>query len=112
MHISTKFKYKLYIFTFITTITVLSSYFIYHAINGERGILAFIRLTHLTNKTNIELENVRAERIVLEHKVNLMRSESLDLDLLDEQARKILGYSDANEIVYIKPNTSAHKFLH
>ncbi|MFV9875200.1 MAG: septum formation initiator family protein [Rickettsiales endosymbiont of Dermacentor nuttalli] len=109
MHISTKFKYKLYIFAFITTVTILTSYFIYHAINGDRGILAFIKLMHLTNKTNIELENIRAERIALEHKVNLMRSEALDLDLLDEQTRKILGYSDTDEIVYIKPQTSLHK---
>jgi cell division protein FtsB len=41
----------------------------------------------------------------LEHHVNLMRGESLDLELLDQQARKILGYASPDEKVIILDNT-------
>ncbi|MFN7038004.1 MAG: FtsB family cell division protein [Alphaproteobacteria bacterium] len=75
-------------------------YFCYHAINGDRGIIALFKLTQQVNKLHTELDNLRAERIYLEHKVSIIRPESLDLDLVDEQARKLLGYADKDEIVY------------
>jgi cell division protein FtsB len=58
------------------------------------------KLTHQLDKLQNELDTVRAERLHIEHRVNLMRSDSLDLDLLDEQVRKILGYASPEEGVY------------
>ena len=40
-----------------------------------------------------------AKREVLEHRVNLLRPDGLDRDLLEEQARKMLGYGFAGDIV-------------
>ena len=42
------------------------------------------------------------EKNKLEKKVNRMKSGSLDMDTLDEQARKNLGYSKDKEIIYIE----------
>lgn len=47
-----------------------------------------------------DLDIVHAERLKMERNVRLMRDESLDLDLLDEQARRVLGYADKDERVY------------
>lgn len=91
-----KFRYLSLIFIFLSIFIYLT----YHALNGERGIIALVNLSNKFNKLENNLEQVRAQRIYLEHKVNLLRSESLDLDLLDEQARKILGYSKETEAVY------------
>jgi len=77
-------------------------YFTYHLITGERGVKALIVLNAELSKTTEELEMVRAERLQLEHKVNLMRPESLDLDLLDQQVRLVLGYARKNEIVILE----------
>lgn len=74
-------------------------YMTYHAFSGERGILALIRLNTENVKLYSELENVKADRIHLEHKVSLMRPDSLDLDLLEEQAKKILGLIGKDEKV-------------
>ena len=82
------------------TLVVLLIYFLFHAINGERGVLSFFRLSNKFEKLHAELEAVRADRIQLEHKVNLLRSNSLDLDLLEEQSKKLLGFARKNEIVY------------
>jgi cell division protein FtsB len=74
-------------------------YFTYHAINGDRGVLAFLRLSGEVEKAQTDLEQIRAERLGLEHKVNLLRSESLDLDLLESQAKSTLGLAKKNELI-------------
>jgi cell division protein FtsB len=72
-------------------------YLAYHAFSGERGIIALVKLTNDNTKLYKELENIKAERIRLEHKVTLMRSDSLDLDLLEEQAKSVLGLINKEE---------------
>ena len=70
-------------------------------ISGGRGILAFFKLSSQISSAQSELELVRMERLDLEHNANLLKSESLDLDLLEEQAKKILGFAKPQEIVII-----------
>lgn len=77
----------------------LICYFSYHTLSGERGMLALIQLTQKVDRMENELDLVRAERLSIEHKVTLMRPDSLDLDLVDEQARRSLGYANKDEIV-------------
>jgi cell division protein FtsB len=69
--------------------------------SGQRGIMAFFELSTKLNNMQNELELTRDHRLNLEHKVQSMRSDSLDLDMLEEQARKILGLSSSNEIIYL-----------
>lgn len=47
------------------------------------------------------INEIKAKQI----RVDGMKSGSLDLDLLDEQARKNLGYSNENEVVIHENNT-------
>jgi len=79
------------------------SYFLYHTVEGERGWIAQVRLQNEVAKAEETLSKLRQERQALEHRVQLMRPESLDPDLLDEQARKELNYSKPNEIVILTP---------
>lgn len=64
---------------------VILSYFSYHAISGDRGVMAYISLTQQMNQTRAELDIVHAERLKYERNVRLMRSDSLDLDLLESR---------------------------
>jgi cell division protein FtsB len=75
------------------------TYFGYHLTAGERGVLAWIRLDDALAVAKAELELRATERAAIEHDVGLMRPESLDLDMLDEQARKTLGYIREDEVV-------------
>ncbi len=85
------------------------SYFVYHAINGERGLLAFIQLSQQLEQKRAELDIVRAERLYLEHRVTLMRPDSLDLDLVDEQARRLLGYASPSEkVIFLRNDTNSN----
>lgn len=77
------------------------SYLSFHALSGERGIYALIKDRHHLDTLQKELANIRAERQTMEHKVAHLRSDALDLDLLDEQARRILGQSSKDEMLII-----------
>jgi len=79
------------------------AYFVYHAVEGERGLFAYFRLTHQIEETRSGLEEVAAERRALERRVSLLRSESLDRDLLEERSRFILNYVRPDEIVIRQP---------
>ena len=90
---------------FNTLLLLILIYFIFHALAGNRGIIAYFKLNQQIEKLTTELDSLRAERIALEHKVNLLKS-PLDKDMLDEQARKILGVSKPNEKIFIvKPDS-------
>ncbi len=80
---------------------IFIGYFAYHAIHGQRGLTAMISLTQQIETAKKELDTIRSERIFLEHRVSLLRPESLDLDLLDERARASLGYASEGEEVYL-----------
>ena len=75
-------------------------YFLFHAISGERGLLALIRLSQQIESARLELDITHANRLRLERNITLMRDDSIDLDLLDEQARRLLGYADKNEQIF------------
>ena len=79
----------------------LISYFCYHMVSGDRGILAFLKLNGQIATLHTEVESIRAERLNLEHKANLLKSNSLDLDLLAERAKDVLGYAKPQEIIFI-----------
>jgi cell division protein FtsB len=74
-------------------------YFVYHSVEGERGLTAYIRLTERLVDARGQLEEVQAERQALERRVKLLRTDNLDPDMLEERARAILNYSRPDEIV-------------
>lgn len=81
-------------------ILLILFYFIFHTIGGNRGIIAYFKLNQQIEKSNIELDVLKAERIDLEHKVTLLKS-PIDRDMLDEQARKVLGVAGPREKVFV-----------
>lgn len=83
----------------------IMGYFIYHSIQGDRGILAWIQLKDRLQKIECELKDVMTERLHLEGKVQDLRPESLNRDLLDQQVRLQLGYTRPDEIIILKEET-------
>ncbi len=76
-------------------------YFVFHLLYGNRGIVAYFRLNQKLDNSVKELDTLKAERLEIEHKVNSLKPESLDRDLLDEQARKGLGMAGEKERVFV-----------
>jgi cell division protein FtsB len=77
----------------------LSGYFTYHLVEGDRGLLAWVRLTERTQEATRLRDEVHAQRLVEEHRVWLLGSDHLDPDLLDEQARSTLNLTAPGEVV-------------
>ncbi|MGB4101212.1 MAG: septum formation initiator family protein [Alphaproteobacteria bacterium] len=76
-------------------------YFLYLTIQGDRGIIAMLRMQNEVHHSEHRLAQVRNERMTLEARVKRMRPDGIDPDLLDEQARKQLDVARPNEMVII-----------
>jgi len=77
------------------------TYFGYHVLHGERGLLAWWQLRERIAATRVSLAEIHAKRLVLENRVRLLHPESLDPDMLEERARIMLNYGHADEIITI-----------
>jgi cell division protein FtsB len=49
-----------------------------------------------------DLNEAKAERERWERRVGLLKSDGLDPDMLDEQARALLGYADPHDLVMLR----------
>lgn len=81
----------------------LLSYFAYHAIQGDRGLLAWLQLRQELVEAKTEAARLDERRARLEQRVSLLRADSLDPDLLDERAHALLGYGRPDEYVILLP---------
>jgi cell division protein FtsB len=79
------------------------AYFAYHAVEGDRGLLAWIQLEQEVESTQAELTKISRAREALAHQTDLLRSEALDPDMLDERARSVLGLIRKDEIIIVTP---------
>lgn len=77
-------------------------YFIYHSIQGDRGILAWIQLQEQLAQALCQLNETIKERKDLEEMVQDLRPESINRDLLDQQVRLQLGYAHPDEVVILR----------
>jgi cell division protein FtsB len=79
---------------------LLIAYFGYHAIQGEWGLINYLQVNQKIAQLEIKAEQTAAERTALEHRVTLISHiDGIDPDLLDEQARYMLGFSHPDDLV-------------
>src|SRR5215468_10744432 len=74
------------------------AYFGFHAYHGEFGIYSKYQLEARAVELDAELAGIRAERLKIERRVQLLHDGTLEKDMLDEQARRALNVSHADEI--------------
>lgn len=88
----------------ITPFLALSmiGYFIYHSIQGDRGILAWVQLQERLVSALYQLNDTIEERKALEEIVQDLRPESINRDLLDQQVRLQLGYAHPDEVMILQ----------
>ncbi len=83
-------------------VTAVLAYFGYHALHGDRGLLAWIDKSRDLEAARQELDLLRAERAELDREVGAFQRDQLDRDLLEEELRK-LGYVHPNEAILLRP---------
>ncbi len=77
----------------------LLAFFGWHAFHGPRSFANQARLEAEVQRLEGELAKISGERAARDARVALLRPESIDPDLLDEMARRSLGYVGEGEIV-------------
>ncbi len=77
----------------------LALYFTFAAIQGDYGVFKRAEVEAEGRALSIELAALQAEVARMENLTHRLSDSYLDLDLLDEQARDVLGYVRADELV-------------
>ena len=75
------------------------TYFAFHAVQGDRGLVAWWKLRQHIEVASVNLREVTKKRLALERRVSLLHPESLDPDMLEERARIMLNYGHIDDIV-------------
>ncbi|WP_282603419.1 septum formation initiator family protein [Paracoccus sp. PARArs4] len=84
---------------FIALFCALSLYFAYAAVQGPSGILRRIQIEAETQELMEQRDALRDEVAQMQNLTHRLSDEYLDLDLLDERARDVLGLIRADEIM-------------
>ena len=77
----------------------LSGYFIFAAVQGDYGLFRRAEIIVEGEKLALQLSELDAEVARMENLTRRLSDDYLDLDLLDERARKVLGMVRTDEIV-------------
>ncbi len=76
-------------------------YFVFHLLYGSRGLFAYWNIKKQLVESRSYLCNLQAKSLRIGNDVKLLSSGSLDLDMLDEKARNILGFSNKDEEIFL-----------
>lgn len=104
MTMSLEFKKRLRQAIGPTVGACLFGYFVYHAVEGDRGIMAWLRTSQQLAESKPSLATLAGERQEIEHRVALLSPSSIDPDLLDERARIMLNVAEPDDRLVIIKN--------
>ena len=84
---------------FAVVVIALMCYLTFAALQGEHGLFRLFQVEAQETRLRAELATVQTERSAVANKTRRLSAEHLDLELLDEQARRVLGLGRPDEII-------------
>ncbi|MFW8593249.1 FtsB family cell division protein [Cribrihabitans neustonicus] len=84
---------------FFATAFALSAYFTFAAVQGDFGLFRRVEIQAEAEELRQDLARLQASIGEMENLTRRLSDDYLDLDLLDEQARSVLGLLRADELV-------------
>lgn len=88
---------KLVVFNIL--VFCVSIYFGVHLLYGPKNYFQYLEFSKNFKEKYSHYSNLSANRVILESKASLLNRSVLDLDALDENARKVLGFAKPNELI-------------
>ncbi|MCC6006240.1 MAG: septum formation initiator family protein [Rhodobacteraceae bacterium] len=85
---------------FISVMLFAGAYFTFAAVQGDHGLFRRIQIEAQEEELIRERDRLVAELAEIRNKTTRLSNEFLDLDLLDERARMVLGRIRPDEIVF------------
>jgi cell division protein FtsB len=89
----------LFALLFISVSLTLGGYFAFAAVQGDHGVLSRVQKLAEVAHLRGERDRLAAELAELQNRNHRLSDDHLDLDLLDEQARDVLGLIRMDELV-------------
>ena len=86
------------VIAYFTVMCLLGLYFAFASVQGDYGLFRRVQIEAEASTLRLERARLAEEVAALENKTRRLSDEFLDLDLLDEQARDILGLIRPDEI--------------
>jgi len=90
---------RVFPFVFYSAATILGLNFAFAAMQGPNGIFHRVQVDAEIAKLTAERDTLKAEEARLANLTHRLSDNYLDLDLLDERAREVLGTLRGDEIV-------------
>jgi cell division protein FtsB len=81
---------------------LMIGYFGVNAFTGNRGLKAREAIEQQAEELTAEIARLKAERAQWQRRVALLRSDSIDPDMLDERARALLDYADPRDVILMR----------
>jgi cell division protein FtsB len=78
---------------------LLAGYFTFAAVQGNHGIFQRVQIEAELATTRDTRDRLAIELALIENRTRRLSDDFLDLDLLDERARDVLGMMRADEII-------------
>jgi cell division protein FtsB len=83
----------------IGIVGLIGAYFTFAAVQGDFGVVKRVQIVAEKQALTEERDRLKAEAAAMENLTRRLSDQYLDIDLLDERARAVLGYVRADEIV-------------
>ena len=80
-------------------IVLLGTYFTFASVQGDFGLFRRVQIDAEAAALKVEHDRLTREVVEMENLTRRLSDEFLDLDLLDQQARDVLGRVRSDEIV-------------
>lgn len=80
-------------------LVAIGGYFTFAALQGDFGVVKRVQITAEKQELTTERDRLKAEVARMQNLTERLSDDYLDVDLLDERARNVLGYVRADEIV-------------
>jgi cell division protein FtsB len=84
---------------FVTLTMLLGLYFAFASVQGDYGLFRRLQVEAEAKALTVERDRLKREVAVLMNRTRRISDDYLDLDLLDEQSRSVLGLVRADEVV-------------
>jgi cell division protein FtsB len=84
---------------FFAAAFLLSAYFTFAAVQGDFGLFRRVEIQAEADGLEQDLARLQQDIARMENLTRRLSDDYLDLDLLDEQARSVLGLARSDEII-------------
>lgn len=86
-------------YVYIALAVTLGAYFTFAAVQGDFGVFRRVQINAEAASLRAERDDLKAQLAQMQNLTHRLSDQYLDIDLLDEQARSVLGYLRADEVV-------------